>query len=263
MKNSRPAFTLIELLVVIAIIAILAAILFPVFAQARERARATACMSNSHQMGNALSLYLQEYDERFHKGNNNVTAGEHGFGPHTNITASANWPWYYGPFIKSVGVFDCPSSPDGVTELTRSNWPNDGNYAYNYSGLTRDDGTPARILAEIDAPADVFAFFDGGDSQVRAGTNNWSGLLEELDLNLNCDSNQMGSGYTKECALRHHGRCMVTFADGHSRSVAWTQLLTRRADDVAPWMIDWTDCSPNCPPPDAGPGRCFDPNKLP
>ena len=62
-RRRRPAFTLIELLVVIAIIAILAAILFPVFAQAREKARMTACLSNMKQIGTALTMYAQDYDE--------------------------------------------------------------------------------------------------------------------------------------------------------------------------------------------------------
>ena len=65
MEARRRGFTLIELLVVIAIIAILAAILFPVFAQAREKARATSCLSNLHQIGMANLMYVQDFDERF------------------------------------------------------------------------------------------------------------------------------------------------------------------------------------------------------
>src|SRR5690242_6465613 len=61
--NDRKAFTLIELLVVIAIIALLASILFPVFAQAREKARATSCLSNQHQMSLAIAMYRSDYDE--------------------------------------------------------------------------------------------------------------------------------------------------------------------------------------------------------
>src|SRR5947199_7004434 len=63
-RRSRHGFTLIELLVVIAIIAILAAILFPVFAQVREKARQTSCLSNQKQIGNAVMLYAQDYDEQ-------------------------------------------------------------------------------------------------------------------------------------------------------------------------------------------------------
>lgn len=262
----RRGFTLIELLVVIAIIAILAAILFPVFAQARDRARSTACMSNMRQMGNALQMYLQDYDEQFHKGAGIVTPAQNGFGAGTAanpIDGWDNWPWFYGPYVKNVGIFDCPTSPDGTGNLTGSGWGNDGNYGYNYSGLTRDQGTPGRSLAEIDRPAETFCFFDSGDPQVRAGTNDWPGLLEELDLNINCDANTWPTGYNKEGALRHAGRANATFVDGHAKSLSWTQLLTRNADNVAPWMINWSDCSPNCAPPDAGPGRCFDPAKVP
>ena len=262
MKETRRGFTLIELLVVIAIIAILAAILFPVFAQAREKARAIQCISNTRQLGNALNMYLQDYDETFHKGANMPSPAVNGFGPNNKIDGWDNWPWFYGPYLKNVGVFDCPSSPDKLDGLTNANWGNDGNYGYNYSGLTRDEGTPPRILAEIDRPAEVFVFFDAGDTQVREGNNDWPGLLEELDQNLGCANNPLSS-YTKEGAFRHQQRANVTFADGHAKSVTWAQMLTRNADNVPPWMIAWRDCSPNCPPPDVGPGKCFDPTRLP
>jgi prepilin-type N-terminal cleavage/methylation domain-containing protein/prepilin-type processing-associated H-X9-DG protein len=266
-SQHRKAFTLIELLVVIAIIAILAAILFPVFAQARDKARSTACLSNMRQLGSGLQMYVQDYDETFHKGAGMVVAAQNGFGAGTAadpIDGWDNWPWFYGPYVKNIGIFDCPTSPDGTGDLTSTPWGNDGNYGYNYSGLTRDQGTPPRSLAEVDRPAETFVFFDAGDTQVRAGTNNWNGLLEELDLNLNCDANQITSGrYSKECALRHAGRVNVTYADGHAKSLDWTRFLTRTADNVAPWMIAWTDCSPNCAPPAAGPGLCFDPSKIP
>lgn len=261
--RSRRAFTLIELLVVIAIIAILAAILFPVFAQARDAARKTACTSNLRQIGTALNMYLQDYDEQFHKGATMNVPAQNGFGSNTSLDGWDNWPWFYGPYVKNVGVFDCPTSPDRTADLTDPEWGNDGNYGYNYSGLTRDQGTAARSLAEIGEPADVFVFFDSGDTQVRAGTNDWPGLLEELDANLNCDANQIGTRYSKECAFRHAGRVNVAFADGHVKTLDWSKFLTRNGDNVAPWMISWGDCSPGCPPPDAGPGKCFDPSKIP
>src|SRR3712207_9365641 len=72
--NRRSAFTLIELLVVIAIIAILAVILFPVFAQAREKARQASCLSNLKQIGNALMMYVQDYDEQLPNGGRPVGA---------------------------------------------------------------------------------------------------------------------------------------------------------------------------------------------
>ncbi len=101
------AFTLIELLVVIAIIAILGAILFPVFAQAREKARQTTCVSNLRQMTLAAQMYLQDYDETFfpayYLGPGGRTQPDN-FGYYF-------WPWLVRPYAPSFEVFRCPTEP--------------------------------------------------------------------------------------------------------------------------------------------------------
>jgi prepilin-type N-terminal cleavage/methylation domain-containing protein/prepilin-type processing-associated H-X9-DG protein len=113
-RNGNRAFTLIELLVVIAIIAILAAILFPVFAQARERARMSACLSNMRQIGTSLMMYVQDYDEtypycRFHGalplGSDRRPGTDKGL--HIN-----SWRNAIAPYLKNVDVMGCPSNPN-------------------------------------------------------------------------------------------------------------------------------------------------------
>ncbi len=97
-NNQKPAFTLIELLVVIAIIAILAAILFPVFARARENARRASCQSNMKQMALSLTQYIQDYDEKYP----NLTTGAGAPGPY-------GWVDTMQPYIKSMQIVQCPS----------------------------------------------------------------------------------------------------------------------------------------------------------
>src|SRR5713226_8400745 len=102
MDRHRHAFTLIELLVVIAIIAILAAILFPVFSQAREKGRQTACLSNMKQVGLALQMYAQDWDETTPPGV--ITA-------HFNEpNAPANFLGSLVPYTKNLGIFVCPTA---------------------------------------------------------------------------------------------------------------------------------------------------------
>jgi prepilin-type N-terminal cleavage/methylation domain-containing protein len=106
-RRSLSGFTLIELLVVIAIIAILAAILFPVFAQAREKARQSSCASNLKQLGTAVLMYTQDYDETYPTG------------------IQQDWwdsTWYRvtASYIKNDGVFRCPSDPGLEMKRVRS-----------------------------------------------------------------------------------------------------------------------------------------------
>ncbi len=116
MKNAmnRRGFTLIELLVVIAIIAILAAILFPVFAQARDKARATQCLSNDKQIGLGLMQYAQDYDETFPASRFTTTPNDTG-GRHSPWTVSIY------PYVKNAPVFTCPSDSTAA-DATANGW---------------------------------------------------------------------------------------------------------------------------------------------
>jgi prepilin-type N-terminal cleavage/methylation domain-containing protein len=114
--GGRNAFTLIELLVVIAIIAILAALLFPVFAQAREQARQTVCSSNVRQIGMAVQMYLQDYDETLP-----IFYAYNTEDPITGASARAGDPDHKGvevlvlPYTKNKDIFKCPDDSGGPT----------------------------------------------------------------------------------------------------------------------------------------------------
>ena len=112
--RSKAGFTLIELLVVIAIIAILAAILFPVFAQAREKARQTACLSNMKQVGTGMSMYVQDYDESYPTVDTTtgVPVPRLPLPDGRIYVGQMGWALQIYPYIKSKAVFVCPSDSD-------------------------------------------------------------------------------------------------------------------------------------------------------
>src|SRR3989442_5192337 len=116
-RRHNQAFTLIELLVYIAIIAILAAILFPVFAQAREKARAISCVSNEKQISLGILMYVQDYDETFPKyyycmrpGCAAVAPTDPPFSPGVPA-ATIGWNEAIYPYVKNIQLFRCPDSP--------------------------------------------------------------------------------------------------------------------------------------------------------
>jgi prepilin-type N-terminal cleavage/methylation domain-containing protein/prepilin-type processing-associated H-X9-DG protein len=105
---SKKAFTLIELLVVIAIIAILAAILFPVFAQAKAAAKKSACLSNSKQMGLAVMMYGTDYDDYYPQAY--YYPNDNGSGPINGVGGYVQWSGLMQPYIKNFDIFRCPGS---------------------------------------------------------------------------------------------------------------------------------------------------------
>src|SRR5579883_1077278 len=123
-SGKNRAFTLIELLVVIAIIAILAAILFPVFAQAREKARQTSCLSNMKQLALANIMYVQDYDEAF--------CNEGVAGPTNNWGWQYTWIFETQPYMKNYGINHCPSDSHTTPDWSGPSfsYPANGNFCW-------------------------------------------------------------------------------------------------------------------------------------
>jgi prepilin-type N-terminal cleavage/methylation domain-containing protein/prepilin-type processing-associated H-X9-DG protein len=224
-RNAKQkAFTLIELLVVIAIIAILAAILFPVFARARENARRTSCLSNLKQMGLGVMMYTQDYDELYP-----LTVMLNNT-PHPipsavslSISGKALWSWYemLYPYTKSVQVYKCPSS--GYT----GNAVYTANYGTNYDVMPYYTDTP-KSLASLEAPASTYLIMDAGyymmaySRALHGGANNaW--YLPGTGAYNGSSAASLSIGTTAADAYRasdyedgrHLGSVNVAFADGH------------------------------------------------
>src|SRR5579884_2814009 len=160
-NRRKSAFTLIELLVVIAIIAILAAILFPVFAQAREKARATSCLSNMKQVSLGLLMYVQDYDEQFPSGSRyNATTN--------NMLASGlGWAGTIDPYTKSAQIFKCPDDSTGTVAATSTVPALDPiSYSYNYNIATHTAD------AGLNAPANIVLLAEVTGDEANVTTTN-------------------------------------------------------------------------------------------
>jgi prepilin-type N-terminal cleavage/methylation domain-containing protein/prepilin-type processing-associated H-X9-DG protein len=244
----RRAFTLIELLVVIAIIAILAAILFPVFAQAREQARKSACLSNVKQLGTAIMMYVQDFDEVFP----NAVRGSN---PNGSFGASDAWAqsrifvWGLGisPYVKNAGIFMCPNfktrfSPPRDPNAVATTDPSEYYGQWQSYGMNVAFGAPpwmgvdfTTTAAEVTEPAstyvlsEVWSYIDGWGFHAMALRTGWSQTLKRFGW--------PGSEYGIDVWSMHfrhqQGGDNFVFADGHAQ---W-QVGAGEINKEAHWRI--------------------------
>jgi prepilin-type N-terminal cleavage/methylation domain-containing protein/prepilin-type processing-associated H-X9-DG protein len=216
----KKAFTLIELLVVIAIIAILAAILFPVFAQAKAAAKKSVCLSNVKQQGLAFTMYANDYDDYTVMFKNTPTVDANG-----NWVANGDWYDLLQPYIRNFGVVFCPDRtlvdagekgvvpPQGTSYYEPGYGYNDGFISDSGFGLTSQVATgvgtgtyrPGKNLSVIVSSSDMVAFGDSYDtgSMSAAMDNIFSGP----------------DGPTGTSKIRHSGKLNFAFVDGHAHSI--------------------------------------------
>jgi prepilin-type N-terminal cleavage/methylation domain-containing protein/prepilin-type processing-associated H-X9-DG protein len=172
MKRLRQAFTLIELLVVIAIIAILAAILFPVFAQAREAARKTSCLSNLKQIALALAMYNTDYDTRYPaSGMLPVTPATAADGTNIVRMLGGGLSYFTQPYIKNEQLFKCPSDAGDNYWGRNSNWgysnlfwgrPSSYHYRHCFDAALNGNVQQGLAEAAVIAPANTIMLFEAG-----------------------------------------------------------------------------------------------------
>ncbi|MBC8136995.1 MAG: DUF1559 domain-containing protein [Fibrella sp.] len=253
MKNNnlllQRGFTLIELLVVIAIISLLAAILFPVFAQAQEKARQTSCLSNMKQLGLAFAQYAQDYDEVHPVACPAKTVGG---------WWGEGWAYVIQPYAKTYKIFICPS--DGEDAVLYEGWPAPvASMSYAINAYCKDiekghfgavsvggdwtfdlegglNNGPYRLIttSDINRPAETILFGERHNSDLKKHGKDGQGVLgyppftgvDTMDAWFGPSQVPVGTatapwphGKRGTMTARHNEMSNVTFADGHVKSV--------------------------------------------
>jgi len=214
--RDRRGFTLIELLVVIAIIAILAAILFPVFARAREKARQTSCTSNLKQVCLAQIMYAGDYDE--------------------TLTGRVMWARRLEPYTKNWNIFGCPSwAPGPVTltvqgycQTTYAMFPNLWGIKGGYAVACNSTGaSPGRMLAQIPAPASVIWVFE---APANTSATSAGGCTYHSNPSASC-----ADGPT--ISPRHNDGGIFGYLDGHAKWIKVTNTRGWLDPNIAPYLV--------------------------
>lgn len=222
-SQSGAAFTLIELLVVIAIIAILAAILFPVFAKAREKARQTACISNVKQIGLAWMMYVQDNDETFPPNNSPAatnsewvlrTGAAFPCKPCRPINKTTGLPYdprpFAMPYVKNEGIFQCPSDVGIPTSITSE--PSKGMPVWKFEGTSYCLNTVVTRLGKMGAVPEPAGTYMGAEVYGWHGddaANRWT-------------------------AQTGHPNRMAYFVDGHAKAVGESFIASQCSPPAAP-----------------------------
>ncbi len=220
----RRAFTLIELLVVIAIIAILAAILFPVFAQAREKARATSCLSNVKQLGLAFRMYVEDQDDKYMVMNQpwadqvgdtwaEIYGGHAGTGNEAQVeyARKASYAAQLQPYAKSIKIFVCPSDSGVSTQFTVGSAFSSYHYRHYMSASFATGYAGAwwyqRPWSDADFPYPTQTF-------VIHENNAWHNVKRDyLEWLSGCGDDNGRKGWTANSTMN------FVFLDGHAKTI--------------------------------------------
>lgn len=220
-RRNIAGFTLIELLVVIAIVGILSAILFPVFARARENARKATCQSNLKQISLAFKQYVQDYDETYPLGGSNISgAGLYPYNP------PYGWVDMLYPYAKNFGIWQCPSEPKAAPA------PNSPSYSIGFSDYWYNNnifpGNRPVSEAAFASTSQTVVVGEGSSNALNGSTSRYintgttdNGNSPSTSLCTSVAFARIGNlsistgDDSREAAVRHSEGFNVAFADGH------------------------------------------------